>query len=107
MSNLGRQFKDYKFSITDNPEDKSKTLRGYHKGDWVGLVDYKPNKRGIKVEYISSPFSGEGHAQAMMHHIYQQHPESEINWGNTLNAASTHLADKFDKMYGRTKRRKK
>jgi GNAT superfamily N-acetyltransferase len=57
----------------------------------------------IDITYIRSPYSGQGHAKALMQHMYDRYPKSFINWGMTIHPAATHLAKHFeDKYYNRT-----
>ena len=62
----------------------------------------EPSSR-IDIDYLKSNVEGQGHAQRLMDHMYNRYPKSHIDWGLTINPASTHIASKFeDKYYDRT-----
>ena len=62
----------------------------------------EPSSR-IDIDYLKSHVEGQGHAQRLMEHMYNRYPKSHIDWGLTINPASTHIASKFeDKYYDRT-----
>lgn len=57
----------------------------------------------IDVDYLKSHREGQGHAKALMEHMYQRYPKSFIDWGLTIHPAATHLAQQFEnKYYDRT-----
>ena len=57
----------------------------------------------IEVDYLKSHREGQGHAKALMQHVYNRYPKSFIDWGLTIHPAATHLASQFeDKYYDRT-----
>jgi GNAT superfamily N-acetyltransferase len=57
----------------------------------------------IEVDYLKSHREGQGHAKALMQHVYDRYPKSFIDWGLTIHPAATHLASQFeDKYYDRT-----
>jgi hypothetical protein len=57
----------------------------------------------IEVDYLKSNFEGQGHGQELMQNLYDRYPNSFIDWGETINPTSTHMAEKFaDRYYDRT-----
>jgi hypothetical protein len=58
-----------------------------------------PGEAGI--EYLKSHIEGQGHAQTLLHHLYQNHPKG-IAWGTIVHPASRHLLEKMDTIYGKT-----
>ncbi len=62
----------------------------------------EPSSR-IDIDSLKSHVEGQGHAQRLMEHMYNRYPKSHIDWGLTINPASTHIASKFEtKYYDRT-----
>jgi hypothetical protein len=58
-----------------------------------------PGEAGI--EYLKSHVEGQGHAQTLLHHLYQNHPKG-VAWGTIVHPASRHLLEKMDSIYGTT-----
>lgn len=56
----------------------------------------------IDIDYIKSHREGQGNARTLMEGLYSKYPKHYINWGKTINPASTHLAEQFNEKYGRT-----
>ena len=53
----------------------------------------------IDIDYLKSHHEGKGHAKALMQHLYDRYPNSNINWGLTIHPAATHLASQFEDTY--------
>jgi predicted GNAT family acetyltransferase len=53
----------------------------------------------IDIDYLKSHHEGKGHAKALMQHLYDRYPNSNINWGLTIHPAATHLASQFEGTY--------
>ena len=103
---------EHTFEVIDHGEsmgDGRYTLR-MNTPDYPGIAgvnfdtykdDYGDNR--LEVSYLKSNVEGQGNAKKLMEHLYQRYPKHHIDWGRTINPASTHLASQFeDKYYNRT-----
>ena len=89
----------HSLTLTDPKEGKDLARVSFeHYND----PDFEPASR-IDIDYLKSHVEGQGHAQRLMDHLYNRYPKSHVDWGLTINPASTHIASKFeDKYYDRT-----
>ena len=89
----------HSLTLTDPKEGKDLARVSFeHYND----PDFEPSSR-IDIDYLKSHVEGQGHAQRLMDHLYNRYPKSHVDWGLTINQASTHIASKFeDKYYDRT-----
>ena len=103
----------HQFEMVDHGEEMSGNGRYslfMHQPDWprVAGVDFDTytddyGDPRLEVNYLKSQIEGKGNAQRLMEHLYQRYPKHHIDWGRTINPASTHIASKFeDKYYSRT-----
>jgi hypothetical protein len=112
--NLGDQFKVVHQKLGHGASGinnwHSLTLTDPKEGKDLASVDFEhyndphsePSSR-IEIGYLKSHVEGQGHAQRLMDHLYNRYPKSNVDWGLTINPASTHIASKFeDKYYDRT-----
>jgi hypothetical protein len=112
--NLGNQFKVFHQKlgegVSPNRGWHALTLHDVKEGRDLARVSFEhyndpniePSSR-IDIDYLKSYDEGKGHAQRLMEHMYNRYPKSFIDWGLTINPASTHIASKFeDKYYDRT-----
>ena len=70
----------------------------------VAYLEYATHPDAPKeahIEYLKSNVEGQGHAQILLHHLYQNYPDG-ISWGTITHPASRHLLEKMDKIYGTT-----
>jgi hypothetical protein len=100
------------FHVTHEKMGKGshKLILSNYDSDYLATVTYdhhtdktmdRPSR--IEVDYLKSPREGQGHAKALMQHMYDRYPKSFIDWGQTIHPAATHLASQFEtKHYDRT-----
>jgi len=100
-NNLSRQF-----HVTHSKLDKgshSLTLSNMDSSNLARVsFDNYTNDDGnsqIDIDYLKSHHEGKGHAKALMQHLYDRYPNSNINWGLTIHPAATHLASQFEDAY--------
>jgi hypothetical protein len=98
------------FHITDEPDsdgvDKSSRILRLHSaqhGQNAASLDYHSDPIGVTyIDYLRSPYEGSGHATALLEHLYHKFPSHNIDWGEILHPAASHLYNKFSNKYGRS-----
>jgi hypothetical protein len=118
----GPQFLGMPKVILDHKDPKGgdtghRTLEMHNPGEPVGSlahINYEvsdddpnddeaafPEYRGI--EYINSNEENKGHMTTLLHHLYQNDPEGQFDWGHIIHPAAEHLFFKFQNKYGRSR----
>lgn len=88
----------HELTLTSPDNDDLASVYFFHHND----PTMEPSSR-IEIGLLGSNVEGQGHAKRLMQHLYDRYPKSFIDWGMTINPASTHLAEHFEnKYYNRT-----
>jgi hypothetical protein len=77
------------------------TAAGKHPVASLEYAVHPDAPRQVHIEYLKSHDEGKGHAQTLLHHVYQTYPEN-VSWGTIVHPASRHLLEKMDSIYGTT-----
>jgi len=97
----GKQFPEIKDSLIDGG-DGVPEIRKLSKGSAYVEYEHDPEVKQTNITYLKSSDEGKGHAQELLHNLYQTYPSHTINWGSVISRPAVHLMNKFSKVYGRT-----
>lgn len=87
-----------------DPEDKGRRLTLHKEGAPAALLHYQvdPAAAVTHLTLVRSNEEGQGHASALIDHLYKKYPRHDIDWGEIQHPAASHLYKKFSQKYGRS-----
>jgi predicted acetyltransferase len=98
------------FHITDTPDlnsehQNARKLQLHLPGSEhsPAFLEYHVDPVGVTyIDYLKSNHEGQGHAEALLTHLYNKYPNHNKDWGEILHPAASHLYEKFSEKHGRS-----
>ena len=97
--------------ITDEPDkeffddaDPGRRLTLHKEGSPAAVLHYQvdPAAAVTHLTLVRSNDEGQGHASALIEHLYNKYPRNNVDWGEIQHPAASHLYKKFSQKYGRS-----
>lgn len=90
QSNLSQN----QFNFVVKKHGNHHTIELHDKDNVLGYADVEHSDDHTYLNYLKSNVENQGHARRIMEHVYKIY-KGPVDWGYTLNPASTHLAESF------------